>query len=162
METALVMTIVVMVLLLTIDLGRAYFTFVGLRNAAREAAIYGGYNPTETCASGSTFQGLTYEVAKEMRLGEPPDPSRVGCGSGGDAWIDTGTSGCHLFTSPSTFTACTAPPFDPQLTYVYRLRLEGNFQPVTPFVGLLTGNGFGGAVPMAVLTSAPVLSEYGS
>lgn len=164
-ETALVMTMVVMVLLLVIDLGRAYFTFVSMRNAAREAAIYAGYNPLEVCSGGTAYSGIRYATAKEMRLGEPPDRTRVGCNSGGDVRVDTSgpdASGCYRFTAPSTYIACGSGPYNPRLTYVYRLRLEADFEPITPFVGLLTGNGLGGTVPMAVVISAPVLANYGS
>jgi Flp pilus assembly protein TadG len=31
-----------------VDLGRAFFTFIALRDAAQEAALYGSINPTET------------------------------------------------------------------------------------------------------------------
>jgi hypothetical protein len=165
-ETAMVMTIVVMVLLLVIDLGRAYFTFVSLRNAAREAAIFAGYNPTEVCGPTLTYTGIRYTIAKEMRLGDPADPTRVGCDSGGDVQVDTtgaDASGCYQFTAPDTYVACSSTgTYDPRLTYVYRIRLQAEFEPITPFVGALTGNGFGGSVPMAVEISAPVLSGYGS
>jgi hypothetical protein len=160
-----------MVVLLAIDLGRAYFTFVGVRNAAREAAIFGGYNPREgnsysaltNCTNGTTYSGLKYTIAKEMGLGNPPNTSRVGCNTGGDVQILTSgaqPSGCYRFTAPATYVTCTDNPLLPTLTYVYRMHLVTQFQPVTPFVGLLTGNGFGATVPISVVTSSPVLSNY--
>jgi hypothetical protein len=168
-ETALVISIVVMVLLLTIDFGRVYFAHVSLRNAAREAAIYGGSEPLDGCphspASDAPWIGLQYTVAKEMRLGSYAD---VGCGSGGEvrvvtAGTDAERSGCFQFTAPATYAPCTGSgPWSPTLTLIYRVRLQTDFEPVSPFVGLLTGNGFGNAVPMSAESSSPVLENYGS
>lgn len=156
-EAALILPIVILILLLTIDLGRAFFTQVGLRNAAREAAIFGGYNPRETCASGVSYEGVRYEVSRETQV----PYANVGCGSGDVEVVVSGTqaTGCFAFSS---YTSCPAGTFSPTATYIYRVSLETNFQPVTPFVGLLTGNGLGGAVPMSATTSSPVLANYGS
>jgi hypothetical protein len=166
-ETALVISIVVMVLLLTIDFGRVYFAHVSLRNAAREAAIYGGSEPLDACphlpASEVSFEGLQYTVAKEMRLGSYTD---VGCGSGGEVTIVTAgsdASGCFQFTAPDTYSPCAgAGPWSPTLTLIYRVRLQAEFQPVSPLVGILAGSGFGKPVPMSAESSSPVLTNYGS
>jgi len=158
-EFALVLSVVVMVLLLAIDLGRAYFTYVGVRNAAREAAVFGGYNRNETCLSGTSYSGIGYAAAKE--LGRPY--SDIACGSGAaDKVVVTNLTGCYQYAAPSTYSAC--PPATstlvPTNTYVYRVGLSVQFQPLTPLVGFLTGNGFGGRVPISVVTSSPVLSGY--
>lgn len=166
-ETALVIGIVVMVLLLTIDFGRVYFAHVSLRNAAREAAIYGGSKPLDGCphqpASDASWIGLQYSVAKEMRLGSHAD---VGCGSGGEVTIitsGTDASGCYQFTAPATYTPCAGSgPWSPTLTLIYRVRLQADFEPVSPFVGLLAGAGFGNPIPMSAESSSPVLTNYGS
>jgi len=166
-EFALVGTILVMVLLLTIDLGRVYFAHVSLRNAAREAAIYAGSEPLDQCphtpASEVSFDGLQYTVAKEMRLDSYAD---VGCDSGGDVTIvfsGTDASGCYQFTAPDTYTPCAGTgPWSPTLTLIYRVRLQTEFEPISPFVGLLTGDGFGNPIPMSAESSSPVLTNYGS
>ena len=49
-ETALILPIIVLVLLLGIDLGRVFFTSIDLRNAAHEATMLGGTEPDATCA----------------------------------------------------------------------------------------------------------------
>ena len=43
-------TVVVLLILLagTVDAGRAFFTFMALRDAVQEGALYGSYNPTST------------------------------------------------------------------------------------------------------------------
>lgn len=147
-----------MVLLLAIDLGRAYFAFVGVRNAAREAAIFGGYNRSESCP-GLSYSGIGYAVAKE--LGRPF--SDVACGNGtSNQVVITNVTGCYQFVAPSTYSSCpgSTTALDPTTTYVYRVGVSIQFQPLVPLVGFLTGNGLGGRIPISVVTSSPVLSGY--
>jgi Flp pilus assembly protein TadG len=47
-ELALTITILMVLLAGTIDLGRAFFTWVALRDAAQEGASYGAIKPTDT------------------------------------------------------------------------------------------------------------------
>src|SRR5207248_6606848 len=113
-EFALVLSVVVMVLLLAIDLGRVYFAFVGVRNAAREAAIYGGYNPTETCATGLSYKGIGYTISKELQR----PYTDVACGSGAADKVivvtaGASSTGCYQLTAPSTYVACPVRLLDP-------------------------------------------------
>lgn len=48
-ELALSFTILLLLMGGAIDLGRAFFTFITLRDAAREGAIYGSYAPDPAC-----------------------------------------------------------------------------------------------------------------
>ena len=52
------------------------------------------------------------------------------------------------------------PPYLPDTDLRYAVRLEYEFQPVLPFVGFLTGNGFGGSVPISIENRSPVLIGY--
>ncbi len=45
-ELALTLTILLLLLAGVLDLGRAYFTFLSLRDAAAEGAAYGSFDPT--------------------------------------------------------------------------------------------------------------------
>jgi Flp pilus assembly protein TadG len=47
-ELALTFTVILLLLAGAIDFGRAFFTFVSLRDAAQEGASYGSINPTDT------------------------------------------------------------------------------------------------------------------
>ena len=47
-ELALSFTILLILLAGVIDLGRAFYTFMALRDAAMEGAVYGGLYPTDT------------------------------------------------------------------------------------------------------------------
>ena len=49
-ETALILPLIVLILLLGIDLGRVFFVTIDLRNAAHEVTMLGGTTPEATCA----------------------------------------------------------------------------------------------------------------
>ncbi len=65
-ELALLMPFLVILLLGTIDLGRAYFTYVGITNAAREGARAGMDNPTNA-GDCSTSKTIRYSVCQELQ-----------------------------------------------------------------------------------------------
>ena len=49
-ELALTLSFVLILLSGVVDLGRAFFTYMALRDAAQEGALYGSVNPTATAA----------------------------------------------------------------------------------------------------------------
>jgi len=46
-ELAVSFTLLVMILAVTVDLGRAFFSFIAIREAAEEGALFGSLNPDE-------------------------------------------------------------------------------------------------------------------
>jgi Flp pilus assembly protein TadG len=50
-EFALILPVLVLLGLLTVDVGRVTFDYIGLRNAAMEGAIYGALHPGDTSAA---------------------------------------------------------------------------------------------------------------
>lgn len=84
-----------LIMLGTIDLGRMFFDYVQLRNAAREGAAYGAHSPTDTA-------GIT---ARVQRHGVPAGTTvRVACA--GACTIPDGT-GTMTVTTTRTFTPVT-------------------------------------------------------
>jgi len=47
-EFAVSLVILLLLLAVAVDAGRAFFTFMSLRDAVQEGALWGSYNPTET------------------------------------------------------------------------------------------------------------------
>ena len=47
-EFAISLLILLLLLALAVDAGRTFFTFMSLRDAVQEGALWGSYNPTET------------------------------------------------------------------------------------------------------------------
>jgi Flp pilus assembly protein TadG len=79
-EAALVDPLLLMLLATVIDLGRAYFSYITIINAAREGARYGVAHPTDTSA-------ICAKVLAEARDQSPPVnltcPGSVTIASGG-------------------------------------------------------------------------------
>ncbi len=79
-EFALVLPLLMLLLLIVIDFGRAYMGWVELNNAARVAANYAGQNPTASFGTGSTYATLTTTDASGSNcpLVSVPLPTFVG------------------------------------------------------------------------------------
>ncbi|MEK6222165.1 MAG: pilus assembly protein [Chloroflexota bacterium] len=56
-ETALFFTIIVILLGGAVDLGRAFFSFIAIRDGAQEGATYGSLNPDDTSGIESRVRG---------------------------------------------------------------------------------------------------------
>ena len=147
-EAALILPILVMILLLGIDLGRIFFTQIDLRNAAHEATMFGGTEPDATCAEIKSVvdrqMGRTSSVCGDGTTSDTVYITSFECERVG------GGSPCNPWT----------PPYQADADLRYAVRLELEFQPAMPFVGLLTGNGMGGTVPIGVENRSPVLIGY--
>lgn len=158
-ETALVLPILLMFLLLAIDLGRIFFISIDLRNAAHEVTMFGGTTPQARlvdCGTGDPKVDAKIVVDREMGTTDAV------CGTFGAA---TGVVYITMAECDraNVGPACSpwAPPYPPSAKLHYTVRLQYRFQPVMPLVGLLTGNGVGGSVPMTVENRSPVLVGYG-
>ena len=152
-ETALILPLIVLLLLLAIDLGRVFFSSIDLRNAAHEATMLGGSTENATCAD--------MKVTVDVEMGRTGDPNAAVCGaltSATDVVYIT-SNGC-LRIDPGPGCDPWAPSYPADSELWYRVRLEYRFQPVVPFVGFLTGNGMGGSLPLAVENRSPVLIGY--
>jgi hypothetical protein len=157
-ETALILPIIVLLLLLGIDLGRVFFTSIDLRNAAHEATMLGGTVPDATCGE--------LKATIDRQMGRTGQPNAAVCGPLGTTadvvFIIIPETGCERI-DPGP--ACS-PDFDANAPYPadsdlrYRVHLEYRFQPVVPLVGFLTGNGMGGSLTIRVENRSPVLVGY--
>lgn len=147
-ETAMVLPVVILILLLGIDLGRVFFDSIELRNAAHEATMFGSTRPDATCGQ------IRPVIDREMGLA---GANAAVCGSGtvpGRVYVTfadcEGTPSCSSWT----------PPYAPASDLRFLVRLEYRFAPAMPLVGLLTGNGVGGSVPIRIENRSPVLKGY--
>jgi hypothetical protein len=152
-ETALILPIIVLILLLGIDVGRVFFMSIDLRNAAHEATMIGGTTENVACAD--------MKAAVDLQMGRSGDPNAAVCGaltSTTDVVYIT-SYGCER-VDPGPSCSPWAPPYPADASLRYHVRLEYRFQPVVPFVGFLTGNGMGGSLPIAAENRSPVLIGY--
>lgn len=58
-EFALGLTVILILLAGTLDLGRAYFTFISLRDATQEGALYGSLAPSDTAGIRARVRGTS-------------------------------------------------------------------------------------------------------
>ena len=152
-ETALVLPILVLLLLMGIDFGRVFFTSIDLRNAAHEATMVGGTDPDVACAI------LAEVVDRQMGRDDPAATNTAVCGvltAVADV-VHITLSECE---SDDITIVCPAPSYPAAANLRYAVRLEYRFQPVVGLVGLLTGNGVGGSIPLGVENRSPVLVDY--
>jgi len=152
-ETALILPIIVLILLLGIDLGRVFFTTIDLRNAAHEATMLGGTTPEATCAE--------MKETVDRQMGRTGAPNAAICGALGttaDVVYITAVECERVDPGPACSPWTPSYPADADLRY--RVQLDFRFQPVVPFVGFLTGNGMGGSLPISVENRSPVLVGY--
>jgi len=149
----MILPVLVLLLLLGIDMGRIFFTSVDLRNAAHEATMLGALEPDADCAD--------MRAIVDQQMGRDPAEGAE-CGA-----LPTNVSGIAHITyqecereDPGPGCDPWAPNYPPDADLRYAVRLEYRFQPIVPFVGLLTGNGIGGSIPMSVENRTPVLVGY--
>ena len=151
-ETALVLPILIMILLLGIDLGRVFFVSIDLRNAAHEATMVGGTKPDATCAELEAF------VDRQM--------GRTGADGAACGALTATTDKVYITDVACEWadmdTSCLPwePNYPADADLRYKVKLELRFQPIFPLVGFLSGNGMGGSIPIAVENRSPVLVGY--
>lgn len=110
-ELALTITVLMVLLAGTIDLGRAFFTWIALRDAAQEGASYASFNPTDSTGIEARIRSSFADVVK--------DPGAL-------LYIDVDPDGpLCLDDTPTTLTV-----------YI----VYGNFPISMPFLGALIGD----------------------
>lgn len=147
-EMALILPILVLLLLLGIDFGRVFFDSIELRNAAHEATMYGATTPDAACGT-DIRPIIDREMGRTAADGAICEPAGA---LSGRVYITT--SSCEGGCNP------WAPPYPPASDLRYHVELSYRFQPLVPFVGLLTGNGVGGSIPIYAENRSPILVGY--
>ncbi len=108
-----------LIVLLGLDLGRAYFSWVTLTNASRVAANYAALNPDATFGAGSTYdtliRGDATNSACVIATGAPPQPTFA------DSALDANATTKDLGDNVTVTISCP-------------------FSVITPIVRSITGN----------------------
>ena len=154
-ETALILPIIILLLLMGIDLGRVFFTSIDLRNAAHEATMLGGTEPDVVCAD--------LEDTVDRQMGRTGQPNSAVCGAlttTTDVVYITGFGCERADAGPACSQWALNQPYPADADLRFRVDLRYRFQPVVPLVGFLTGNGMGGSIPLHVENRSPVLVGY--
>lgn len=74
-ELAITLTLILVLLAGVVDVGRAFFTWTALREAAQEGALYGSTNPTDTIGielrinnASNLMQGITADPDADLQI----------------------------------------------------------------------------------------------
>jgi len=87
-ELALTITFIMMLLAGTVDLGRAFFTWLALRDAAQEGASYGSYKPTDLAGIEARVKDNLGEVIPDPTSTVTVTVGTTGCGAGHKIQVD--------------------------------------------------------------------------
>ena len=121
-EFAIVLPLFMLILLITIDFGRMFFSYVALNNAAREGAAYAATNPTDT--SGIATHAVA-EANTQAQRGEHPLSVSTAC-------VDTSAA-----TIPCTDAAGGGGP-----GFTVTVTATETFSFITPWIDGFFGNNF--------------------
>lgn len=149
-ELALIVPIVLFLLLIAIDFGRLFFTYIQLENAAREAAAYAAGNPTDSAPGGGIWTAAQLEKNSQGQGGEGAINVTVSCAAG--------PVGSPL-PSPSPI-ACAAAPGGAGPGNTVTVAVSEPFDFITPFIQDGFGrlwSGFGHDFRLATSATAAVL-----
>ena len=136
MEFALVLPVMMLVLLIAVDFGRMFFTYIEVNNAAREGAAYAAGNPTDTV--GITLRA-TQETNAQSQGGESPIIVTANCAD-----------------SSGTVLTCASAPGGSGTGNTITVGVSEQFTFLTPLINGLFNNNFqvGSAATAAVLNLA--------
>jgi Flp pilus assembly protein TadG len=135
-EFALIVPVFLILLLMAVDFGRLFFTYIQVSNAAREAAAYGATQPTDTVG----MQARAVQEKNSQTQGEGP--------------LDPITTTCR--NQAGTVIACTAAPGGAGSGNTLTVTVRQPFRFLTPVVNDFLGPNLGmtSSVTTAVFVSA--------
>ncbi len=147
-EFALLAPVMLVLLLLAVDFGRLFFTYIAVNNAAREATYYASAHAADTGFIQSTYEAGVRQAAKSEANTQ---------GQGGEGTISDGgiTIKCFNPAAPGTGISCDgASRFATGIGNQVSVSVSQGFTFLTPIVGEI----FGGQVTLRASATAPVLN----
>ncbi|MBM3144519.1 MAG: pilus assembly protein [Chloroflexi bacterium] len=81
-ELAITLVVILILLAGVIDLGRAFFAYMALRDAAQEAALYGSINPTDSPGINNRGMSVLTNRVDTSQVTITPAISGGACGNG--------------------------------------------------------------------------------
>ena len=145
-EFALVLPVLLVLLLLAVDFGRLFTTYVSVNNAAREGAFYAAEHAKDTSFDQTDFTNAARAAAlREVNVQ----------GQGGEGSLSFNGPTCHVAGAPASVLNCdVAAASSSAVGNQVSFEVIRPFSLLTPFVGEL----FGGSLDLKATATAPVLS----
>ena len=135
-EFALIAPLILLILLVTIDFGRALYGWVVLQNSSRIAANFAGLNPDawkfDVQVTKDRYAALIVADLKAANC----DSFGSGAGAGGPA------PDPQFIDGPDVFVSGGPPDTVYDVGDIARVNLECTFHPITPIISAIVGNNF--------------------
>lgn len=145
-EFALVLPVLLVLLLMAVDFGRLFTTYVSVNNAAREGAFYAAEHAKDT-----PFDPTAYSDASRAAARREVNVQ----GQGGEGTLSFSGPTCHVAGAPASTLNCDAAAASSSAVgHQVSFEVARPFSLLTPFVGDL----FGGSLDLRATATAPVLS----
>jgi Flp pilus assembly protein TadG len=144
-ELAFVVPIFLLLLMVAVDFGRVFTTYIAVSNAAREGAFYAAEHAKDSPFDQAAFDsGVTAAALREANVQA----------QGGEGTMSVGTAACFEAASGTPVTCSTAANFATGIGNHVSVSVLQPFTFLTPFVGEL----FGGSINLDSTATAPVLN----
>ena len=141
-EFAIVLPVLLLLLLLAVDFGRLFFTYIAVNNAAREATYYAASNAADQSFDQADYEAGTTEAARREILNQ---------GQGGEVGtLEVSAPSCLPETNCHTAANSLASGVGNLVT----VSANQDFAFITPIVGEF----FGGTLTLSASATAPVLN----
>lgn len=141
-EFALVLPIFMLLLLMAVDFGRLFYTYIQVSNAAREAAAFGATAPTDTAG----MQARAVQEENSQGQGELPlDPLATACAN-----------------AAGTPITCASAPGGTGAGNTLTVTAHQRFSFITPLIDGFFGGGLGGGLRMSASATTAVLGSAAS
>ena len=144
-EFALVAPVMLVIMLLAVDFGRLFFTYVAVNNAAREGAFYAATHASDWDYNQTTFESnVARAAANEANVQ----------GQGGEGALSVTAPTCFEPTSGTTMACNTAANFAAGSGNRVSVSASRPFTFLTPLIGDVVG----GQLTLSASATAPVLN----
>ncbi len=144
-EFALVLPVMLLLLLLAVDFGRLFFTYVAVNNAAREATFYAVSHAGDSDFDQAIFDGAVAQAG----LSEANVQSQ-----GDEGTVSISAPECFVPSTGSPVACDTAAQFAGGIGNYVKVSATQPFDFLTPFVGEI----FGGQLTLSASATGPLLN----
>jgi hypothetical protein len=132
-------------MLLAVDFGRLFFTYIAVNNAAREGAFYAADHASDSDYDPVTYnRGVSDAAEREVNMQ----------GQGGEGTLSVSAPTCFDPLTLATMDCDVAAAFAPGIGNQVSVSVQQPFTFITPLIGDM----FGGQLTMSATATAPVLN----
>jgi Flp pilus assembly protein TadG len=135
-----------LLLLVAVDFGRLFFSYVAVNNAAREATFHAAAHASDTAFDQTIYEAAITEAAVRELAAQ---------GQGGEGALTVTAPNCFAAGSGTPVACDIAADFAPGIGNQVSVSVSRTFTFMTPIIGDL----FGGQVTLAASATAPVLNR---